>query len=106
MPIVYLERRHSGNRSAKAYNQIVLLGVQDKLRTDFSKYLYLFEAVIYVVAGILLSIAASAALFESGATLWQGIATRTLAESGLLTLDKLLLVLMLVELLPTVRMSI
>jgi hypothetical protein len=46
------------------------------------------------------------ALFEAGALLWRGIANHALASGGLLVLDQLLLVLMLVEILHTVRISV
>ena len=84
----------------------MLLGIERKLGANFSKHIYLVEAVIYVAVGLLLAIAAAGAVFEAGGTLWRGISQGTFAESGLLALDQLLLVLMLVEILHTVRISI
>jgi phosphate-starvation-inducible protein E len=88
------------------YKEIDLTKTEEKLRAAFSRNLYLFEAAFYAAVGLLLSVAAAVALFDAGATLWRGIASRTLSNYGLLMLDQLLLVLMLVEILHTVRISI
>jgi hypothetical protein len=79
---------------------------EEKLRSNSAQYLYLLETIFYVVAGILLCAAAAVAMFEAAAILWRAVVTRTFADYGLLMLDRLLLVLMLVEILHTVRMSI
>ncbi|HYR85827.1 MAG TPA: phosphate-starvation-inducible PsiE family protein [Terriglobia bacterium] len=80
--------------------------IEEKLRTGFSEHLYLVEMILYIAVGILLGIAASVAVVESGTLLWFGVANRTFANYGFLMLDRLLLVLMLVEILHTVRISI
>jgi hypothetical protein len=79
---------------------------EEKLRSNSAQYLYLLETIFYVVAGFLLCAAAAVAMFEAAEILWRAIVTRTFADYGLLMLDRLLLVLMLVEILHTVRMSI
>jgi hypothetical protein len=79
---------------------------EEKLRSNSAQYLYLLETIFYVVAGFLLCAAAAVAMFEAATILWRAIATRTFTDYGLLMLDRLLLVLMLVEILHTVRMSI
>jgi hypothetical protein len=79
---------------------------EEKLHSDSAQYLCLLETVFYIVAGFLLWAAAAVAMFEAAAILWKAIATRTFADYGLLMLDRLLLVLMLVEILHTVRISI
>jgi Phosphate-starvation-inducible E family len=79
---------------------------EEKLRSNSSQALYLLETVFYIAAGILLSAAACVAVFEAGAILWRSIISRSFADYGLLMLDRLLLVLMLVEILHTVRISI
>jgi hypothetical protein len=83
-----------------------LFGIEAKLRTSISQNICLLEALIYMVVGLLLAIAAGAAVFQAGVILWRGFTGSRLAESGLLALDQLLLVLMLVEILHTVRISI
>jgi uncharacterized membrane protein (DUF373 family) len=88
------------------YNEIVLQETEEKLRTRSSQYLHLLEAALYIAVGVLLSVAAVAVLFEAAAILWRGIASRTLGGYGLQELDQLLFVLVLVEILHTVRISI
>jgi uncharacterized membrane protein (DUF373 family) len=90
----------------RAYNEIVLQETEGKLRSRSSQYLHLVEAALYSAVGILLAAAAIAVLFDAGASLWRGIASRTLAGYGLQVLDQLLFVLVLVEILHTVRISI
>jgi len=84
----------------------VQLETEGKLRARASQYLHLVEAALYIAVGILLSAAALAVLFESAAILCRGIANRTLGGYGLQVLDQLLFVLVLVEILHTVRISI
>jgi Phosphate-starvation-inducible E family len=79
---------------------------EEKLRSNSAQYLYLLETIFYVVAGFLLCAAAAVAMFEAAEILWRALVTRTFADYGLLMLDRLLLVLMLVEILHTVRTSI
>lgn len=91
---------------APNYNQSVLTESEDKLRDRSSQYLHLLEAAIYIGVGILLAAAAVGVLCDATAILWRGIVNRTLADFGLQVLDQLLLVLVLVEILHTVRISI
>jgi hypothetical protein len=83
----------------------VLLNIEDKLRTHSSQYLYLLELLLYVGVGVLLSAAAGLALAGAGAIMWSSISNH-IPNHGLLVLDQLLLVLMLVEILHTVRISV
>lgn len=84
----------------------MLVKTDEKLLTYSSQLLYLFEAVLYASVGILLAGAAFSVLLQACAVLWRGVAERTLGSNGLEVLDQLLLVLVLVEILHTVRMSI
>jgi uncharacterized membrane protein (DUF373 family) len=80
--------------------------LEEKLRTNSSQHLHLMEAALYIAVGLLLSLAAIAAVVSAGDILWRGIVTRTLANYAMLVLDQLLLVLMLIEVLHTVRISL
>jgi uncharacterized membrane protein (DUF373 family) len=82
---------------------------EDKLRTHFGDYLSKAEVVIYSILAVLISITALAAIASSGRLLWDALrqwtsASETLQVLGVL--DQLLVVLMLVEILHTVRISI
>ncbi len=79
---------------------------QEKLRVHFSDYLGSAEVVIYTILAVLLFITALATIGSAGKTLWEGFAHRSIASQTLLVLDQLLVVLMLVEILHTVRISI
>jgi len=80
--------------------------IEEKLRNNFSQHLCTLEAVFYITVGIVLCVAAAVAVFDAGAMLWRGMSSGTLTNYGLLMLDRVLLVLMLVEVLHTVRISI
>jgi Phosphate-starvation-inducible E family len=80
--------------------------VQEKLRVHFSDYLSKAEVVIYTVLALLLFITALATIANAGQMLWDGLAHWTIASQTLVVLDQLLVVLMLVEILHTVRISI
>jgi uncharacterized membrane protein (DUF373 family) len=72
-----------------------------------SESLSLVEMVIYAALGVILSLAAVFALFTACQALWQGLSsagstTKTVVE----VIDRLLVVLLLVEILHTVRISI
>lgn len=84
----------------------MLVRIDATLRKGSSELLHLAESAVYAAVGVLLGAAAIAVLFEACAIMWQGIAQQTLASSGLQELDALLLVLVLVEILHTVRISI
>jgi hypothetical protein len=79
---------------------------QEKLRVHFGDYLSKAEVVIYSVLAVLLFITALATIANAGKMLWEGLAHWTIATETLLVLDQLLVVLMLVEILHTVRISI
>jgi uncharacterized membrane protein (DUF373 family) len=83
----------------------VLSRIDERLRTNASQQLHVVETILYVIVGIILAIAAIAAVIAAAGILWRGIADSKL-NYGLLVLDQLLLVLMLVEILHTVRISI
>lgn len=84
----------------------MLARFDEKVRKGSSQLLHLTESGLYAAVGLLLGAAAIAVVIEAGEILWHGIAARTLASSGLQELDALLLVLVLVEILHTVRISI
>ena len=79
---------------------------EEKLRVHFSHYLSQAEVVVYTVLAVLLFITALATIANAGQMLWQGIAHWNIAAQTLTVLDQLLVVLMLVEILHTVRISI
>ena len=78
---------------------------EEKLRVHFGDYLGKAE-VIYSVLAVLLFVTALATIANAGKMLWEGLAHWTIAAETLLVLDQLLVVLMLVEILHTVRISI
>jgi|HubBroStandDraft_2_1064218.scaffolds.fasta_scaffold01012_17 uncharacterized membrane protein (DUF373 family) len=80
--------------------------VEDKLRHHFDFYLSKAEIVIYSVLAVLLALAAFVTIATSVQTLWAWLSHWTVAAQTLRVLDQLLIVLMLVELLHTVRISI
>jgi len=80
--------------------------VEDKLREKSSEYLHFIEAFLYVVVGALLSALAVAGVIQAVAVLWQSALGKAAADYNLHVLDQLLLILMLVELLHTVRISV
>jgi uncharacterized membrane protein (DUF373 family) len=77
----------------------------EKMRVHFGDYLGKAE-VIYSVLAVLLFITALATIINAGKMLWAGLGHWTIATETLLVLDQLLVVLMLVEILHTVRISI
>jgi len=82
------------------------MAFEHKLRATIAQHVSVMETVLYVAVGILLIVAAILGVLQAGAGLWRGITGGTTGNSGLLALDQLLLVLMLVEILHTVRISI
>lgn len=80
--------------------------LEGKLRQKSSGCLHGVEALLYMIVGVLLAAAAVGALIRAGSLLWQNPIGRAPADYGLLVLDQLLLVLMLIELLHTVRISV
>ena len=79
---------------------------KQKLRINFDDYLGQAEVVIYSILAVLLFLAALATVANASKMLWQGFVHWTLATETLRVLDQLLIVLMLVEILHTVRISI
>jgi Phosphate-starvation-inducible E family len=78
----------------------------EKIRVHFGDYLGIAEVTIYSVLAVLLFITALATIGNAGKILWEGVSHWTIAAETLRVLDQLLVVLMLVEILHTVRISI
>jgi uncharacterized membrane protein (DUF373 family) len=64
------------------------------------------EGGIYAALGLILSLTAMFALFTACQTLWHGLSAEPSSETVVEVIDRLLVVLMLVEILHTVRISI
>ena len=79
---------------------------KDRLRIHFNDCLGKAELAIYSTLAVLLSVTALATMASAGKLLWDGFRQWTIATETLRVLDQLLLVLMLVEILHTVRISI
>src|SRR5207245_5503876 len=80
--------------------------VEDRFRHHFGDHLGKAEVAIYSILAVLLSITALAAIASAGKLLWDGISHWTIENETFRVLDQLLIVLMLVEILHTVRISI
>jgi hypothetical protein len=78
----------------------------EKLRGHFGDYLGRAEVIVYSVLAVLLFITALATIANAGKILWEGLSHWAIATETLRVLDQLLVVLMLVEILHTVRISI
>ena len=79
---------------------------EEKLRVHFGDYLGKAEVVIYSLLAVLLFVTALATIANAGKMLWEGLGHWSISTQTLLVLDQLLVVLMLVEILHTVRISI
>lgn len=79
---------------------------QDVIDRYVGDYLRKAELVIYHIVAVLLSLSAVAAIAYAATTLWKGMVHWTIAVETLRVLDQLLVVLMLVEILHTIRISI
>ena len=79
---------------------------EDKFRVRFHDFLSQAEVFVYAVLAVLLFITALGAIATAGKILWDGFAHWTIATQTLLVLDQLLVVLMLIEIMHTVRISI
>ncbi|HWY07724.1 MAG TPA: phosphate-starvation-inducible PsiE family protein [Candidatus Acidoferrales bacterium] len=79
---------------------------EDRLRHHFDYYLGKTEIVIYTILAVMLAIAAFVTIATAGQILWFGITHWTAAAESLRVLNQLLIVLMLVEIMHTVRISI
>jgi uncharacterized membrane protein (DUF373 family) len=84
----------------------VLNRFDEGLRGGSAKLLNLMEAALYIGVGFLLVAAAGAVLVDACGILWREVVRRPEAGYALQALDQLLLVLVLVEILHTVRISI
>ena len=80
--------------------------VEEKLRSRFDEYLGKTEVLIYSLLSALLAVTTFAAMASAGRLLWDNLSHWALATQTLRVLDELLIVLMLVEILHTVRISI
>jgi hypothetical protein len=80
--------------------------VEDRLRRRFDFYLTKTEVIIYSTLAVLLAITALVTLVTAGEILWVGLRHWRVAAQTLRVLNELLIVLMLVEILHTVRISI
>jgi len=80
--------------------------VEQKLRAHFGDFLGKAEVVIYTVLAVLLFAAAIATAVNAAKLLYDGLSHWMIAAQTLQVLDQLLIVLMLVEILHTVRISI
>jgi hypothetical protein len=88
-------------------NAIVIREMTPEMQSHrFDDYLRTSEVAIYVILAVLLSIAALVTILDAGHLLWQSIVRWTVSTEILRVLDQLLLVLMLVEILHTVRITV
>ena len=79
---------------------------ENRLQRFSYESLSLVETLIYAALGVILSLAAMFALVTACQTLWQGLALSASAKTVVEIIDRLLIVLVLVEILHTVRISI
>ena len=79
---------------------------EQRPQIHFGDYLSRAETLVYSILAVLLCITALAAIVGAGKQLWDGLSHWTLAVETLGVLNQLLIVLMLVEILHTVRISI
>ena len=79
---------------------------EENLRSRTFDYLSLIEGAIYILLGILLSATALLGLFGAAHLLWLGIRDWSGTYEIFQLMDRVLFVLMLVEILHTVRISI
>jgi uncharacterized membrane protein (DUF373 family) len=80
--------------------------IEENLRIRFGKYLGCAEVLIYSVLALLLFATALTTIADAGKLLWESMRHWSATSETLLVLDELLFVLMLVEILHTVRISI
>jgi hypothetical protein len=79
---------------------------QEKLRVQSGDYMAKAEVIVYSVLGILLFITALLTIANAGKMLWVSVGHWTITTDTLVVLDQLLVVLMMVEIMHTVRISI
>jgi uncharacterized membrane protein (DUF373 family) len=80
--------------------------VEETLREHFDRYLGKTEIAIYSTLSLLLTITVLAGIASASKLLWDALAHWSIATQTLRVLNELLIVLMLVEILHTVRISI
>ena len=80
--------------------------VEERFRLHFGDYAGKAEVVVYSILAVLLFVTALATIGIAGKMLWDGLIHRAIGIQTLRVLDQLLVVLMLVEVLHTVRISI
>jgi hypothetical protein len=78
----------------------------NKFRRAFDINMGRAEVLIYSLLAAMLSLAALVTIASAGKLLWDGLRNWEIAAQTLRVLDELLVVLMLVEILHTVRISI
>lgn len=83
-----------------------IASIEEKLRFTIAQHLSGIETILYTSIAALLIVAAAVEVVVSAITLWRGLHFDRNASVSLLALDHMLLVLMLVEILHTVRVSI
>jgi hypothetical protein len=79
---------------------------EDRLRHRFDDILGKAEVAVYSILAVLLAVTALVTIVSAGKILWDGIIHSSIATSTLGVLNELLVVLMLIEILHTVRISI
>jgi hypothetical protein len=79
---------------------------EEKLRVQSGDYMAKAEVIVYSVLGILLFITALLTIANAGKMLWVAVGHWTITTDTLVVLDQLLVVLMMVEIMHTVRISI
>ena len=79
---------------------------ENRFQLFSTESLSVVEMVIYAALGLILSLAALFALFTACQALWQGLGAEASARTVVEVIDRLLVVLVLVEILHTVRISI
>jgi len=80
--------------------------VDDNIRGRFDQYLSIVEVAIYSILAFLLSVTVLAGIVSARKLLWDALSHWSIATQTLRVLNELLVVLMLVEILHTVRISI
>jgi len=80
--------------------------VERGYRYHFDDYARKAEVGIYGILAVLLTVTALAALADGAISLWSGMRTLTISAKAFEVLDRLLFVLMVVEILHTVSISI
>jgi hypothetical protein len=76
------------------------------MRASITHQVSAMTTVLCGAVAVLLLVAASVGVVQAGFALWVGLTVHATTNNGLLALDQMLLVLMLIEILHTVRISI